>query len=183
MKQVNLEKYITLSERYTKALLKTAKEDNAVEKIGEDLKNVVETFSNNEDIGGFFVSPVIKTEDKKEILEKAFKNKINDKLYNFLNVLIDKKRILILPNIETLYTQKLAEEKNILEVEVQSAIELDDDMKNKLIEKLTKITNKSIVLNPVINKEIIGGLVLSFDGKVIDGSVKTQLKSIQKQLI
>ena len=183
MKQINLEKYVTLSERYTKALLASAKDDNAVEKIGEDLKTVVETFANNEDIGGFFVNPIIKTQDKKDVLEKAFKDKINDKLYNFLNVLIDKKRIFILPNIETLYTKKLEEEKTILEVEVQSVIELDDDMKNKLIEKLSQLTNKTIVLNPVINKDIIGGLLLSFNGKIIDGSVKTQLKNLQKQLI
>ena len=183
MEKMKIEKYITLAERYTKALLSTAKEQNTVDKIGEDLKNIVNAFSANDDISGFFVNPIIKIQDKKDVLEKSFKNKIDDKLYNFLNVLIDKKRMYILPNIEALYTKKLEEEKNILEVEVQSVIELDDDMKNKLIEKLAKMTNKTIVLKPVINKEIIGGLVLSFGGKIIDGSVKTQLKSLQKQLI
>ena len=89
----------------------------------------------------------------------------------------------ILPNIENIYRQTLEKEANIVEVEVQSVIELDTDMKFALSEKLKKITGKKIELKNILNKELIGGVVLSFDGKVIDGSIKTQLKRFQKQLI
>ena len=51
---------------------------------------------------------------------------------------------------------------------------------NELIEKMT---GKKVELKYEINKDIIGGLMISYDGKVIDGSVKTQLKKLQMQLI
>ena len=183
MAQTNLEKYKTLAERYTKALLKIAQENNTIEQTGKELKEITELFAKNPDIEGFFTSPIVKKEDKKEILEKSFKGKIDEKFYNFLNVLTDKNRIFILPNIENIYHEKLTKAENILEVEAQSVIKLDKNMQNALIDKLTKITGKKISLTNTINKDIIGGLVLKFDGKVIDGSVKTQLKRLQKQLI
>jgi len=183
MAQTNLEKYKTLAERYTKALIKIAQENNSIEQTGKELKEITGLFAQNPDIEAFFSSPVIKKEDKKEILEKSFKGKIDEKFYNFLNVLTDKNRIFILPNIENIYHEKLAKAANILEVEAQSVIKLDKDMQSALIEKLEKITNKKIKLSNTINKDIIGGLVLKFDGKIIDGSVKTQLQRLQKQLI
>lgn len=183
MTQQNFEKYKILAERYTKALLNIARENDIVEKIGNELKEVRDIFVQNSDIENFFSSPIVKKEDKKDILEKSFKNKLDSKFYNFLNVLVDKNRMYILPNIENIYRQTLEKEANIVEVEVQSVIELDTDMKFALSEKLKKITGKKIELKNILNKELIGGVVLSFDGKVIDGSIKTQLKRFQKQLI
>lgn len=183
MKQMNLEKYKLLAERYTKALWSIAQEKGATEKFGEEIKTISDMIFQNPDINGFFTNPIIKIEDKKEILKTSFKNKIDDELYNLLNVLVDKGRMFLLPNIQILYFQKIAEKNNILDVEVQSVIPLDEEMKNLLSAKLQKITNKNINIMNVINKTIIGGVILKFDGKVIDGSVQTQLKRMQKQLI
>ena len=89
----------------------------------------------------------------------------------------------MLGNIKSLFEQKVSEKKNILNVEAQTVIALDEDMKKQLSEKLEKITGKNINIINVINKSIIGGVILRFESKVIDGSVQTQLKRIQKQLI
>lgn len=183
MGKENFEKYQALAERYTKALFDSAVENNNIAKIENELNEISKTFVQNPDIENFFINPTIKIEDKKEILEKSFKNKVDEKLYSFINLLIDKNRMYILSSVANLYHKKIMQMQNILEVEVASVIALDDNMKNLLIEKLTKLTNKQIQLKNVINKEIIGGLVLSFDDKVIDGSIKTQLKRLQKQLI
>ena len=183
MAEQNLEKNITLSERYTKALLQSAKEKDTVTVIGNNLKEIVDTFNNNSDIADFFTSPVIKKEDKKDVLEKTFKGKVDETLYNFLNVLIDKNRMFILANVEYLYHKILAKEANIVEVEVQSVIELDDKMNKLLKSKLEEKTGKTVQLKHKINKDIIGGVVLSYEGHVIDGSIKSQLKRLQMQLI
>ena len=183
MAQTSIEKYRKIAERYTNALLKIAQENGSIQQIADDLKQVVGAFSINPDIENFFTSPIISKEDKKEILEKSFKGKINESFYNFLNVLVDKNRMYILPAIENIYAEKLAKSANILNVEAQSVIALDYDMQRALTEKMEVMTGKKVILSNKINKEIIGGVILSFDGKVIDGSVKTQLESLQKQLI
>lgn len=183
MKQMSLEKYKTLSDRYTKALWQIAEERNETEKFGRELSEVTNTISENSDIEDFFVNPIIKISDKKEILQKCFEGKIDDKLYNFLDLLVDKNRMFLLENIRIAFNKKIAEKQNILNVEAQTVIALDDDMRAKLSEKLSKITGKNINIINVIDKSIIGGVILRFDGNIIDGSVQTQLKRIQKQLI
>lgn len=183
MAQMNFEKYRTLAERYTKALMQLAQEKNNLEKIADDIKVVASTFSENPDIEGFFVSPIISKEDKKEILEKSFKGKVDEDVYNFLNILVDKNRMFILPAVMNILQEKLLNVANILEIEVRTVIEIDEGMSKSLTEKMEKISGKKVVLKNIIDKDIIGGVVLSFDGKVIDGSVKAKLASLQKQLI
>ncbi len=56
-------------------------------------------------------------------------------------------------------------------------------MKAQLSGKLEKITGKHINIINITDESIIGGVVLRFGSSVIDGSIQTQLKSIQKQLI
>lgn len=183
MGEINIEKHQSIAQRYTNAILSIAKEKNAVEQIGIQLKEIADLFNQNKEVEGFFVSPIIKKEDKKEILSQSFENKIDENLYNFLNVLVDKNRMYLLISIENLYRKELSKLANTMNVEAISVIALDEDMKKALIEKMQKLTNKKINLVNTINKDIIGGVILSFDGKVIDGSVKTQLAKLQKQLI
>ncbi len=183
MMQMNLEKYKTLAERYTKALRAIAEEKNKVEKFSSELGEIVNTMLKNPDIKSFFVSPVIKAEDKKDVLQKSFENKTDDDIYNFLNILIDKNRMFLLESIEKLFKEKLSQKQNMLDVTAQTVIALNEDMKARLADKLSQITGKNINVINIIDKSIIGGVILKFDGTVIDGSVQTQLKRLQKQLI
>ena len=63
MKQMSLEKYKTLCDRYTKALWQIAEERNETEKFGRELSEVTNTISENSDIEDFFVNPIIKISD------------------------------------------------------------------------------------------------------------------------
>ena len=71
-----IKKDITLAERYTKALLQTAEDNNLVDKIGSELNDIVNSFTTNPDIEEFFTNPIIKPADKKEILDYIIVNQI-----------------------------------------------------------------------------------------------------------
>ena len=74
------------------------------------------------------------------------------------------------------------EYKGILDVEVVSANPLSDELKESLKNKLSKKLDKTIILNEKIDKDIIGGIVLFINGKMIDLSVKNELNQIKRQL-
>ena len=97
--------------------------------------------------------------------------------------MIDKNRLYLLPNIEYLYNKRISEAANILDIEAVTAIELDDELQNALQFRLEKITGKNIRITNAVTPSIIGGVILKCRGNVIDGSILTQLKSLQKQLI
>ena len=73
-------------------------------------------------------------------------------------------------------------QKGIIDVEVKSVIELDEEIKNRLKEKLEQKFSKMVNLNYVIAPEIIGGLVIGYNGKIIDLSVNTKFESLKKEL-
>ena len=177
------DKDTSVATRYAKALLSIASEKNMVEKIRDDFGAISDLVTQNKNIYAFFTSPVVSISDKKEIIELSFKSKLEDFLYVFLNMLIDKNRFYIIPTINKIIRERARELANILEVETVTSIILDDNMKKSLTEKLNKILNKKIELKNTISNDIIGGFVLKYKDKIIDGSIKTKLEKIEKQLI
>ena len=62
---------------------------------------------------------------------------------------------------------------------VTSATELTEEEKNALYEKLKKMSQKEIVIDYHLDKDILGGMIIEMDGKVIDASVKSRLKEVK----
>lgn len=180
---MSIDRNILAGKRYSNALVKIAIDKNNFDEILADLSVVCDLFSQNKDIFEFFMNPIIKIQDKKEVLKASFENKILDEVYNFLNILVDKNRINLIFAIKTLFETEINNRKNIVEVVALTAIPMSDvhysSMKNKLEEKF----KKSVSLKNEISSEIIGGVVLKFGDSIIDGSVKTKLDLMKKQLI
>ncbi len=177
------DKSTTVAVRYANALITIAVQNNMVEKIRDDFGAISDLVTQNKGIYDFFTSPVVTVSDKKEIIDLSFKDKVEMFLYVFLNMLIDKNRFYLIPVINQIIKEKAKELANILEVETVTSITLYDDIKKALTEKLNKLLNKKIELKTTTADDIIGGVVLKYKDKVIDGSIKTKLEKIEKQLI
>ena len=68
---------------------------------------------------------------------------------------------------------------NILQVVVQSAVKLTSKQESNLVSALEKHFNNKVVVNYKINPEILGGLVIECDSKMIDDSIKGKLDRIK----
>ena len=76
----------------------------------------------------------------------------------------------------------LGSDNGILVVKAQSAVALSAEQTEKLIAKLEAITGKTIDLQCSIDPAVLGGLRLSYEGKLVDGTVKNRLDAIGKLL-
>ena len=70
-----------------------------------------------------------------------------------------------------------------MSVKVQTAIPLTEDRLANLQESLKKLTKKKVELETEVNNEIIGGMVIRIENKIIDGSVINHLKNLKKNLL
>ena len=68
----------------------------------------------------------------------------------------------------------------IVTVEVMKS--LDENQRNLIISSLTKKLNKQIILKEIINTNLIGGIIIKYEGKVIDGSLITKQQSLKEYL-
>lgn len=176
---------ISTSEKiYADSLIQAGK-DGAMkfDDILKDLNTINEITSQSKDLVQVMENPAIDDKTKYEIIDSVFSGQINNKIINFLKVLIDKKRFNELDNIIQAYSDELDKINNIKRVEVVSAVELTDEQIKKLTEKLQHKLQKNVIISREINKDIIGGLVIKIDDDVIDNSLKNKLESLSKNII
>ncbi len=72
--------------------------------------------------------------------------------------------------------------KNIAEVRVVTSVPLEDGLRSKLKAKLESVCKKTVILDESVDPTIMGGIVLNYGGTLMDGSVKSKLEAIQKQI-
>ena len=101
---------------------------------------------------------------------------------NFVRILVDNQRLLLLPEIVTLFEALRAEAERTVNVEVDSAFELTADQKEKIISSLKARMGREIKLVCKVNKELLGGVVIRAGDKVIDGSARTRLGEMANAL-
>ncbi len=165
------------SQIYAKALLKLDADKNTIVK---DLTQIIEVFKQSNDLKAILSNSSINLGKKKEILSEIFTNKIDKKLINFLFILTEKNKINLLDEILISYEQLYAKSLDISIVEIISAVDLKQDYKNKIIEKLESKLNKKVEPNWEIKPEIIGGLIFKIDDTVIDSSLKNKIENFSK---
>lgn len=94
---------------------------------------------------------------------------------NFLRLLTDNRRLETLPTILDFFKEYEARDNQLSEVEVISAVPLDQEHQQKLQDKLTKVLKHRVSLRCAVDENILGGVIVRAGDKVIDGSIRGQL--------
>ena len=175
-------KLIPLAKRYSEALTEVAKNKNELDTVWTDLQTVEESITSVKEMVNFLSHPVIPVFENKDMVKSVFEGKINNDVLNLLYILLEKNKINLLSTILYCFEESMDEAKNILKVGVVSAAEIDEDLKQKLKEKLESKLNKSVKFDFETKPEIIAGVVLKIQDKVIDGSMAAKLEGFKKAL-
>ena len=170
------------AKRYSNALFKSAIEVDLLDKIYNDIVFVNETININANLKEFIENPIISVNDKKEVIDKLFSPHIDKITIDFLFVLADVSRLDILSDVLYQLSIKYNEEKNIIKPKIISAVELTENQKRKLIEKIEAKLSKKIMPEYITDSDIIGGLILKIKDKTVDCSLKTKFYNMKQQL-
>lgn len=171
-----------VTDKYAVAMIEIAEKNGKLDEINNDLALIKEVVTGNAELCDFLEHPLIKNEDKKDVLEKIFKEEIGEYSLNLVKLLADRGRLIILPFVFDYYNKILCKIRNIDTAKVITAVEIDENTVNRIKEKLEKMFNKQINIESMIDEDIIAGIVVKIDDKVIDGSIRTRLEDMKKQL-
>ncbi|MGL4730199.1 MAG: F0F1 ATP synthase subunit delta [Clostridium sp.] len=174
--------YEFLDRRYAQALYDVCEKNNILEETLEDLKSIVESMEECEELRKIIEHPQIHRPEKKAIFKKLFKDEVSEELLSFLILLIDKDRILYLKEKYNQFRLIYFERHNMVEVLVRTAIPLTDEQRNTLKEKLENKYKKEIILSEKVDESLLGGMIIKVGDDVIDGTVKSRI-SAMKQLM
>lgn len=151
--------------------------------FSSDLELINTVINTSADFMHIMSNPAIDLNVKYSILDEIFKNKINEKVLQFVKILTEKNRLGEFEQIFAAYKEKVNDENGIQPVEITSAIELNEDFKTKILNKLSEKLNKKIVPEWKIDREIISGLVFKIGDDVVDTSIRNKIESIGKNII
>jgi F-type H+-transporting ATPase subunit delta len=173
-------KQTILAKRYAKALFAIGKEDGTYEAYSEALAAVAALFESNPEVEDALTNPLYPVDVREKAMGAIVDSMEADKVMGkFLNLLVEKKRAAILPEIAEEFKIMVDEDKNISHGTVMSAVELDADLQNKIKATLEKITGKKVELTASVDPSIIGGVIAKVGDLVLDGSIRTQLASLK----
>ena len=172
-----------VAERYAAALADVAVERKNSETIKRNLAAFVEAFSSIADLRNALESPALNAEVKRKVIaEVAGKMGLDVAVRNFIYLVVDHRRTEILPEIEEAFLSELNERLGIVDAEVTSAHELNDDEKRQLSSVLEQRTGKKVEARFEIDGALLGGAVVRLGSTIYDGSVRDQLKRLREQL-
>ncbi|GAB4249903.1 MAG: hypothetical protein Kow0079_02800 [Vicingaceae bacterium] len=171
---------IKVASRYAKSILDLSIELNQLEEVYKDMIFISNTCKESKDLSLLLKSPIIKADKKESILKAVFGEKIGKITASFITILTTKGRESLLAEIADYFIKLYKKHKNIETAQVISAIKLPDNIKNEIADLVKKHTNSDKVeLNEVIDKEIIGGLILRLEDKQYDNSIIRKLNDLK----
>nr|YP_007878276.1 ATP synthase delta chain [Calliarthron tuberculosum]AGA63887.1 ATP synthase delta chain [Calliarthron tuberculosum] len=168
---------------YAEALFESSQLIQLVEKTSQDLKFINDTISKSLLLRNFLSNPLIIPDAKKKVLENLFTDQIGSHVFNFLFILVERRRISLLNSIIDTYLILVYQLELTTVVEIYSSLVLTEIQKKALEKKLQVMTNsKAVKLVLYIKPELIGGFVVKIGSKVIDMSISGQLSQIASYL-
>lgn len=175
-------KAIKLSNRYAKSLADIASKNNIMDATLQDMKLILEACKSISELRQLLRSPIIKTNKKIKIIQEIFSNRISVTTLNFIEMITVKKREAFLQTIAESFIVIYKTINQIETVTVTSAEPLEQDYKERLIAEVKQTGCKKVELIEKISSDLIGGIVIKYGDKQIDGSIKTKINRLKKTL-
>ena len=167
---------------YGESLYELAKDENLTQPIGDQLNVLQQCFRQEPDFVRLLSSPNLTKTERCQILDDSFRGKVHAYLLNFLKILTEKGYMRYFSDCCDAFTEHFDQDNGILRVNAVSAVELSTEQKDKLAQKLSRITGKEIALRTRIDPAVLGGIRLDYDGQRLDDTVSHRLDAIRDLL-
>lgn len=128
-----------------------------------------------QDVMRLLANPEIVSNELLQLFSGILGQTINQQQMNFLQLLAQNKRLILLSEINALFLTYCAAFEKMASVHITTAISLSEEFKQKFTQALTKRTQQQVTLHCAIDPTILGGAIIRIGDRVIDGSIRGKL--------
>lgn len=169
-----------IAKRYAQAAFEVAQSRNAADAWLAGLQQLAAAAADPA-ILRWLVSSKVAADRKETVLIGALANP-DPLLVNLVRLLIARGRIAILPEIAAAFERQVNQSRNIAHAEVTTAVEIDAAEAARIAEQLSTMTGSTVRVQTRVDPAILGGVVAQIGDRVIDGSVRTRLLRLRREL-
>ena len=163
---------------YGEALYDLCLDEGLTPMVLQQLQALQNSFAAEPDYLRLLSSPAIAKQERCQILDDGFRGKVHPYVLNFLKILTEKSYIRLFHHCCKAYRVRFHADNGILPVAAVTAMELTEVQAQRLREKLSSVTGKTIELNNQVDPAVLGGMRLDFDGKRLDDTIRKRLDTV-----
>jgi len=168
-----------INRRYILALYQDALLQNNVNQVTDDATFILNTLKGSRELQvffkspvidavKFFKSPVIDAVKKEKIVKSVFEGKIQNNTLNFILILIQRGREMLIKSILEDFIIFKNEKNGFLNVDITTAVEISDEEKKNLKSKIDEYTKFNTIPNFSVDNKLIGGFVVKIKDTILD---------------
>jgi len=174
---------VSVARRYARALLE-ASAPGAVVGSADQLSALAGLVASNPALADVIENPAYSRAQRHGVVDGLIQllKVESTMLRNFLRLLVDRRRLAILPDIARLFRDMADEKAGRVRGTVVSAIPLDPQSIRQLESTLSQVVQKQVVLETRVDQEVLGGVSTQVGSVVFDGTLRSQLDDLKRAL-
>lgn len=175
----------SVARQYAFAAFDVARRHDRLEPVGRDLDSIADLVATHTDLRDVFAAPLIGPRKKRALVEGliAAGGEMTAEVQRLLLMLADRDRLMLLPQIASLYRQRRMSVDRTVTAEVRTATPLADAQKAELARALGAATGQTVTVTHEVDPSVIGGVVARVGSLVFDGSVARQIERMRQRLL
>ncbi len=172
-----------VSKTYGDALFEIAAEAGRLDAFYEEAKSVLEAMEENAELSRLMNHPKIVKEERIQIIEDIFKGRVSDEMVGLMRMIVDKGHFGEFGDVLAYFIAKVKEHKHIGIAYVTAAMELTEEQKAQIVDKLIRTTEYvEFEMHYDVDAALIGGMVIRIGDRVVDSSIRTKLYDLSREL-
>lgn len=173
-----------ISKTYGDALFELAVEEEKVDVISEEILEIRKILEDNPEFGSLMNHPKITKEEKLQMAQQVFGDRISKELMGFLTIIISKDRYTDIDAILDFFIAEVKKYKGIGIAIVTTALPLKEQQCRSVEEKLLQTTGfREMEMHYETDPSLIGGMVIRIGDRVVDSSIRTKLTDLERTLL
>jgi F-type H+-transporting ATPase subunit delta len=172
----------TIGRSYAETLFALAERHGQHAEFAQASRDVAVLLESEPRIRTFLETPKINVRAKKDAVRQALAERVPQLFLNFVNVVLDKRRESLLPEIAEQYQLLLDEHLGRVHAQVTLARQPSPEMEQEITDRLSVLIGKTVVSHVRVDAEILGGVVVRYGDHVLDGSLRRRLLALRNRL-
>lgn len=173
-----------IAKRYVNSLFSGVTKKAEIDSIAKDMSDLGAMIHGSSELAAFLKSPLHSSETQMNVVQAlAKKAKLSKSVTALLGVLVQNKRLNVLQAIVFETQEHLAKLSGTVPVSVATARKLTATDEKKIQTQVKAVLGKDVIMQSYVDESLIGGLVIQVESTLIDGSIKTKLDKLERQLV
>jgi F-type H+-transporting ATPase subunit delta len=169
--------------RYARALLDLALEQGVAERVRGELAGARELLARQTELAAVLSHPALPADRRRAIVAAVWGPAgVSPLVERLLTLLAERGRIGLLPGIETVYSQLWNLSRGVVAAHAVSAVALDAVQQQALEAAIRTLAGREVELTTALEPQLLGGVRVTLEGRVFDGSVRARLAALRQRL-